>query len=493
MMAGLAIRMAQSVGLQRDGSNFPNLSPYEVEMRRRVWWALCMVDIRASEDQASEYTIPSGSFDTKLPLNINDADIDADTKETPAEHHGLTDMSMALASYEMAIIIRQMMAPRAKGEAAPTVEEQGRLLSDVYVKLDRTYLQYATEAGNIAYWVGVVATRLVISKLSLFIYLPTLFSSPNDHFSDEIRNKLLVAALEVAEYNHSLNAEPEARHWRWLFQTYTHWYSIVYLLLEASRRPWSPMVERSWIALHSSWLIPTQAGENKNLHIWVPLRKLMAKARKHREAEIERLRGCDEASLAELERADADIPVPASSDGPFKAGDANGEQLFRQHWRSLFGRSAVAESRDGTGQADTFGASSTGVGMSSDSSNGQNRDYGSILDGQYGTQASGSTGIVQLDEQQPFPSVSAPYTDGQMAFVSQSQPQGDYQMSLPADWSTASQNATNLCPGVTPWLWAEGVGGEVGGDGVSGVPMDLDVDVDWNNWLQSAANLEQGW
>lgn len=43
MMVGLAIRMAQALGLQRDGSQFKHLSPYEVEIRRRVWWAICMV------------------------------------------------------------------------------------------------------------------------------------------------------------------------------------------------------------------------------------------------------------------------------------------------------------------------------------------------------------------------------------------------------------------------------------------------------------------
>lgn len=41
MMTGLVIRMAQALGLQRDGSHFAHLTPYEVEIRRRVWWAVC--------------------------------------------------------------------------------------------------------------------------------------------------------------------------------------------------------------------------------------------------------------------------------------------------------------------------------------------------------------------------------------------------------------------------------------------------------------------
>jgi hypothetical protein len=62
MMVGLIIRMAISVGLHPDGSNFPNLSPFEIEIRRRVWWGLYLIDVRASEDQGTEFTIAVDSF-----------------------------------------------------------------------------------------------------------------------------------------------------------------------------------------------------------------------------------------------------------------------------------------------------------------------------------------------------------------------------------------------------------------------------------------------
>ena len=80
MMTGLVIRMAQYLGLQRDGAQFKHLTPFEIETRRRVWWAVCILDLRASEDQGTDPAITSGSFDTKMPLNINDVDIDPNSK-----------------------------------------------------------------------------------------------------------------------------------------------------------------------------------------------------------------------------------------------------------------------------------------------------------------------------------------------------------------------------------------------------------------------------
>lgn len=310
MMTGLAIRMGQALGLHRDGSHFEHLTPYEIEMRRRVWWALCALDLRASEDQGTDYTIAQGSFDTKLPLNINDADIDPKTTKMPKGREGLTDMTFPLIWYEINEVSRQMMAQSAK-DGAQGIEEQSRLLNQIYQKLDRGYLQYSVESGNIRYWVGVIIARLVMAKMTLFIYLPILFSSPNEHFSGNIKTKLLVAAIEIAEYNHALNTEQRCRHWRWAYQTYTHWYSIVYLLIEISRRPWSPIVERAWLALHSQWLIPAESHMDKNQRVWVPLRRLTANARKHREAELERLRS-DPQAAERLEIEDQRIAAPAS-------------------------------------------------------------------------------------------------------------------------------------------------------------------------------------
>jgi hypothetical protein len=36
-LTGLALRISQSLGLHRDGTRF-GLSPFDTEMRRRLWW-----------------------------------------------------------------------------------------------------------------------------------------------------------------------------------------------------------------------------------------------------------------------------------------------------------------------------------------------------------------------------------------------------------------------------------------------------------------------
>lgn len=481
MMTGVVIRMAQALGMHRDGSNFKELSPYEVEMRRRIWWALCLLDIRASEDQGSEFTITSGSFDTKYFLSINDRDISPETKETPQERQGMTDATCALISAHMSDIIKKMMGSTKQG--AERVREQIKLLDELSVKSETGIERFSDEASSLVFWVGIVSVRLVVKKLTLFVYLPGLFSSPEKDVSDQIRDKLLVAALEVAEYNHALNAEQRCKQWRWLFQTYTHWHAIVYLLIEISRRPWSPIVERCWFALHSAWLIPSQRKMRKNQHVWLPLRKLMNTARNHRETELRQIRG-NPKRIQELELSDQAIPKPQSS-GPFAEG--TGEQQFLNHWRIVVSsqsqpHQAQNMSNPGLAQQYTPDQGFTGSNQGSDFGAPSGPDSWSYSNPQSTYQPNGQGVDYAGASMQPTPSMDFSST----GFQGQTQqPLFDTSSTLGMDWTGGQA----IGQGFTPWLWADPDPNVEVFAGVD-VNMDLNNEMDWNEWMQSAVIMD---
>ena len=330
MMTGLVIRMAQGLGMHRDGTNFAHLTPYEIEMRRKLWAAVCMLDMRASDDQDMDLTIHDGSFDTRLPLNINDADISPETKDMPEERVGIADVTISLAWYKQGAIMRQIFALLARKSPPASMTEKMDLLAEVYTSMDRNYLQLEDPANSAKRWMCETVTKLVTAKLALIMYLPELLAQP-DQVSDDMRAKLLVAATEVAEYNHSLNDSHSSRRWRWIYQTYTHWHAIVFMLMTAAQQPWSAAVERAWVALHSKWLIPKQRKNDSSFHTWLPLRKLMAAASRHRASELERLRGNAQAAQR-LEDEYRSAPQPKSL-GPLPG--ENYVELFRQQWRRL--------------------------------------------------------------------------------------------------------------------------------------------------------------
>lgn len=64
-LSGLVVRISQTLGIHRDGSHF-GLPPFQVEMRRRLWWQVCILDARSSEDHGCDPTIVEAQFDTKM-------------------------------------------------------------------------------------------------------------------------------------------------------------------------------------------------------------------------------------------------------------------------------------------------------------------------------------------------------------------------------------------------------------------------------------------
>ncbi|KAI0099458.1 fungal-specific transcription factor domain-containing protein [Daldinia grandis] len=493
MMTGLVIRMALALGLHRDGSRFPHLTPFETEMRRRLWWHVCLLDVRASEDQGMDLTITPGSFDTRQPLNINNDDIDPEMKEMPKEREGITDMTFSLMTSSQCEVTREMMAVSSK-DGVPQVDLQDRLLNEYYGRLEKRYLQYSSAEGNVTYWVVVVIARLVMAKMSLIVYFPVLFSAQNEHASDEMRNRLFLAAIEVAEYNHTLNGEQACRQWRWIYQTYTHWYAVVYLLIEATRRPWSPIVERAWVALHSSWLIPARSSTHSNLRFWVPLRKLMAKARGHRDAEVERLRSNPPAAR-QLETEDRGAAQPGSS-GPFPGPDS--AETFRERWRQL-----VAVPQSLGDHAQTVARLSRGILVPPSAP--------------YSTKTTGP-GFGSIPSYDPGASASQPgfaysqsrFSQGSGAFPpdipggSFSEPDFGLQQNShntaalgtpPAGsaYGSSSLASMDLGPGFGAWLWADAdpsvdVFADMDLEAVD-LSVDLDGEVDWNDWVASANGM----
>ncbi|KAK6367947.1 hypothetical protein LTS17_010100 [Exophiala oligosperma] len=121
VLNGLAIRLAQSIGIHRDGARL-GLSPFESEIRRRLWWHLLSRDGRAGEDyglQDTEHLLLS--CDVPLPLNVDDADLYPDMKELPPERKGWTGMTFDLINIELVKAAQRLSALAASSYSSPGV------------------------------------------------------------------------------------------------------------------------------------------------------------------------------------------------------------------------------------------------------------------------------------------------------------------------------------------------------------------------------------
>lgn len=83
VMTGVIARLAMRSGYHRDSKMFPNITPFQGEMRRRVWTFVRQADLLFSFQVGLPSMIRSSDSDTELPRNLYDDDFDEDCKELP--------------------------------------------------------------------------------------------------------------------------------------------------------------------------------------------------------------------------------------------------------------------------------------------------------------------------------------------------------------------------------------------------------------------------
>ncbi|KAJ9381434.1 transcriptional regulator family: Fungal Specific TF [Paecilomyces variotii] len=83
ILVGMIARLAMRMGYHRDSKSFPNITPFQGEMRRRVWTFVKQADLLFSFQAGLPSMIRSGDSDTELPRNLYDEDFDESCKELP--------------------------------------------------------------------------------------------------------------------------------------------------------------------------------------------------------------------------------------------------------------------------------------------------------------------------------------------------------------------------------------------------------------------------
>ncbi|GLA90547.1 hypothetical protein AtubIFM57143_000152 [Aspergillus tubingensis] len=83
VLVGVITRLAMRMGYHRDSKMFPNITPFQGEMRRRVWSFVRQADLLCSSQIGLPNMIRTSDTDTELPRNLYDDDFDENCKELP--------------------------------------------------------------------------------------------------------------------------------------------------------------------------------------------------------------------------------------------------------------------------------------------------------------------------------------------------------------------------------------------------------------------------
>ncbi|KAL1859862.1 hypothetical protein Plec18170_001808 [Paecilomyces lecythidis] len=264
-LIGICVRIATRLGLHRDSAQF-SLSPFEAEQRRRLWWQIVILDKRIAEITGSTITaLSSSGADSRLPLNVNDTDLNPHAKEPPMPSSNVTEMVFCLIRIELTIassasgigpnpeIVNNpaMRSTSFPPTPADTPDEYHRLQEP---NLDRysAYLEakYFKDCDpNIPlHNFALLMTRMLLRKLRVVGAM-----SPRVVSTDRERDSLFTAAIEMLEYDNMIQSNESFSGFLWSTRLQVPVQANIFLVNQLCECKTGPLCDRAWKALSDNY------------------------------------------------------------------------------------------------------------------------------------------------------------------------------------------------------------------------------------------------
>ncbi|KAK5170476.1 uncharacterized protein LTR77_005064 [Saxophila tyrrhenica] len=235
ILSGIQVRLAQRMGLHSEDER--QLSPFDVQMRRRVWWYVLITDhFAAQQAGTTSATMPIEFWDSPKPLNVDDKDIWPGMTQRPQEKEAATDMLVFLVRVEITSFRAKMS--RAPGKStdmeASLKELENRIQSKFTRHCDVTNpVHYMIMVGNQAAMLNArLRTRLTRVK--------------KGEASDAERKEVFAVALKILDHDVALQTNELATRFSWQWQAFFSWEPLICALKELCEEQDPGQVDSAW-------------------------------------------------------------------------------------------------------------------------------------------------------------------------------------------------------------------------------------------------------
>lgn len=283
--SAVVIRLAQSQGIHRDGKKI-GLSPFDTEIRRRLWWHICILDMLCSEDQGIDMQIRPGTFDTQFPVNVDGDELEPPMLELPPERYGFTDIALCITT---SFMIKEVHLSPQLLDAVTSLKDREDRIKFVGKTLHEQYLNHFN-LGIPVHWVLATITRLHLSKSWVTLH-SQLSSSDSGEQQSQYMDSVFLTALELVEFAYFLQTNDVTAQWSWLCRSYKQKDTISYILDELSYRLPSPETDRAWEVVTKTTSLWRQCPLGTAAEPEMPLLELIQRADLLREGKLEREMG----------------------------------------------------------------------------------------------------------------------------------------------------------------------------------------------------------
>ncbi|MCJ1286098.1 hypothetical protein MMC26_005441 [Xylographa opegraphella] len=306
-LTGVAVRIAQSMGLERDGAKL-NLPPFETEMRRRLWWLLKTHDFRAAElcglVKLRDLNVDDES--TKYPTNLNDDQLYPGMPSFVAESNTLTDSVFVAVRYEILNFAARRVAKFRQEGKTPSQwnlnvsgsdkADMDEAFRDVEEVIETKYLRYCDPSQPLQLLTMVVA-RFAMNVIRFLSHHPRRWSSIEQTPLSE-REWVWQVSIKLLEQHNMLQSSPQLKRFTWHAAYFQQWHAFIHVLDTLRAKPLIADAEKAWQLIGDKYKNTPDMVLDTKKPIHVAVGNLCLKAYNDREAELERANICAPATPA---------------------------------------------------------------------------------------------------------------------------------------------------------------------------------------------------
>ncbi|KIW80928.1 hypothetical protein Z517_03951 [Fonsecaea pedrosoi CBS 271.37] len=256
-LSGVASRIAQGMGVHRDGTVL-GLPPFETEMRRRLWWQINLLDFRAAELSGFGGLTEVNWWNTKVPSNVNDVEIWPGMKEPPVEQTRPTEMVVCLLHYSVGAFWRRKLLEAGTPEedlnramqrwvATKTLAEKDAFVDEFQANLEEKVLRYCDPSIPLE-MMALIYGRSMCKSIRFMSHHPRRYANQED-IPDSERRLLWKTSMALMEADNLVHSHRSLQRFSWHIDAGFAWHSFIFALGELIARPTGEGRDEAWIQI----------------------------------------------------------------------------------------------------------------------------------------------------------------------------------------------------------------------------------------------------
>ncbi|RFU81473.1 fungal specific transcription factor [Trichoderma arundinaceum] len=255
----LAMRIAHKMGLHRAGKD-PHTLFFEQEMQIRLWWYIRGLNSRVRRGMGLLSTIDDLG-DTRLPMNVNDADLHPLMEKPPAvQHTAATEMVYCLMKYDLWNYVRKPsnfsggLNPREKAAqlitstSAESMTKKRKVLAEVDRMLHEKYLAHL-DLSIPLHQLSAALAGLTIHNQRFLMFHPRHQPEGGRYMSLADQDLVFESSVKLLELNQDVRNTGFSTNLVDHMMCKTPVDALVYMVSELRQRTNGHLVETAWALL----------------------------------------------------------------------------------------------------------------------------------------------------------------------------------------------------------------------------------------------------